>query len=439
MKLLAAVRGSFAGRLGAVSLVVGLLAMLSGCSSSASSSGPVTLTFWSWVPHLQKEVSMFEKSHPDINVKLVNAGQGADEYTKLRTALKAQSGAPDVVQIEFQYLPTFEQIGALADLSKYGADKLASDYVPWTWDQVTKGSAVYAIPQDSGPMGLLYRKDIFDRYHLSVPKTWSEFAHEAAKLHEANPDIFLTDFAANDAGWFNGLIWQAGARPFDVNGTSVRIDMDSASTLKVADYWGKLVEQHLVATDPDFTNAWYSGFNKDKYATWITAAWGPVFLAGFAGKTSGKWQAAPLPQWSPGESVSANWGGSTDAVTTQSEHPKEAAELAIWINHDEKSATMLNEKSSLFPTLQSVLGDPSFTTQKLSFYGGQQVNKVFIESSQNVDLGFQWSPFQDYVYSQMTDQLGGAINGKTSFSDSIHQLQSNLVSYAKQQGFKVSD
>src|SRR6266566_2660236 len=56
----------------------------------------VTLTFWSWVPHLQDEVSLFNKSHADIQVKLVNVGQGATEYQKLRTALKAGSGAPDV-------------------------------------------------------------------------------------------------------------------------------------------------------------------------------------------------------------------------------------------------------------------------------------------------------------------------------------------------------
>src|SRR5579884_4513851 len=90
-------------------LLIGLLAACGGSSGApASSSGPLTLTFWSWVPNLQQAVNLFEKSHPNIKVKLVNAGQGTPEYTKLRTALKAGSGAPDVVQIEFQYLPTFE-------------------------------------------------------------------------------------------------------------------------------------------------------------------------------------------------------------------------------------------------------------------------------------------------------------------------------------------
>jgi multiple sugar transport system substrate-binding protein len=423
-------------------LLVGLAAMVlvvAACSSggSANKSGKVTLTFWSWVPHLQSEVALFEKAHPNISVNLVNAGQGAAEYTKLRTALKAGSGAPDVVQIEFQYLPTFEQVHGLLDISKYGANSIKGDYVPWAWSQVSKGSAVYAIPQDSGPMGLLYRKDIFAKYHLTVPTTWAQFAQAAAKLHAANPNIYLTDLPTNDPGWMNGLLWQAGWRPFQVSGSTISVSIDQPAGVRVADYWGNLVGRHLVATDPDFASGWYSALGTGKYAAWVTAAWGPVFLSGVAGKTAGKWRAAPLPQWTPGATVSANWGGSTDAVTTQTAHPQQAAELAMWINHDLASARMLAAKSFLFPTLAGLLDNSAFADAKLSFYGGQQVNKIFIDSSRKVNLAFQWSPFQDYVYSQMGAYLGQAVNGKISFTGAMQRLQGSVVSYAKAQGFTV--
>jgi len=150
-------------------LLLMVLAACGGSTGSAPSSGPVTLTFWTWVPNIQQEIDLFEQSHPNIKIKLVNAGQGGPEYTKLRTALKAGSGAPDIVQIELQYLPTFELANGLVDLSQYGANDLKNDYVSWVWNQVSQGSKVYAIPQDSGPMGLLYRADIFQQYHLPVP------------------------------------------------------------------------------------------------------------------------------------------------------------------------------------------------------------------------------------------------------------------------------
>jgi multiple sugar transport system substrate-binding protein len=400
-------------------------------------SNAVTLTFWSWVPHLQDEVNLFNKAHPDIQVKLVNVGQGSTEYQKLRTALKAGSGAPDIVQIEFQYIPTFTTIKGLVDISQYGASTIAKDYVPWTWSQVSEASKVWAVPQDSGPMGLLYRSDILQQNGIAVPKTWAQYAAAAIKLHKANPKAYLTNFAANDGGWFTGLLWQAGSRPFAVDGTTVHIRIDDPAALKVVNYWEKLVRSGAVAPTPDFTNQWYTGLNNGTYASWVTAAWGPVFLQGLAAKTSGKWRAAPMPQWTAGANVSANWGGSTDAVTSQSGHPKEAAEFAIWLNHDPASAHMLASKQFLFPVLKGELNSGSFKNAPLPFYGGQKVNQVFGASSSKVDVRFKWSPFQDYVYSQLQEQLGLATQGKQSFAAALHKTQARVVSFAKEQGFTV--
>ena len=68
---------------------------------------PTELTFWTWVPDIQKEVALFQRKYPAIKVNVVNAGQGQPQYPKLRTALTAGSGAPDVAQLEFQNIPTF--------------------------------------------------------------------------------------------------------------------------------------------------------------------------------------------------------------------------------------------------------------------------------------------------------------------------------------------
>ena len=412
-----------------------LVFLATGCGSS--SEGPATITFWSWVPGIKDEVELFNETHDNITVKYVNAGQGADEYTKLRTALKAEKGVPDVVQIEFQYIPSFTQIDALADISQYGANDVKQDYVGWTWSQVSEGDKVYAIPQDSGPMALLYRKDIFDKYGLEVPKTWDEFASEAEKLHKADPGTYMTNFAANDGGWMTGLMWQAGARPFDVNGAKISINMDDPASMQVAEYWQGLIDDGYVSADPDFTNDWYAGLGNGKYATWISAAWGPVFLKGVAGESKGKWRAAPLPQWNAGENVSANWGGSTSAVTAASENPEAATEFAIWLNHNEKSVDMLTTESNLFPVLKSELTSPEFENASQPFYGGQNVNAVFIEASDQVDKGFEWSPFQDYVYAQMAEKVGAAAKGDTTFPVAMEKVQSSVTGYAKEQGFKV--
>jgi multiple sugar transport system substrate-binding protein len=400
---------------------------------------PASITFWSWVPGIQDEVKMFEHKYPNIKVNVVNAGQPADEYPKLRTALKAGTGAPDVVQLELHEVPSFVITKSLLDISPYGASALRGRFVPWAWNQVTQKAAVYGIPQDTGPMGMLYRKDIFDKYGIAVPKTWQEFAAAARKLHAADPKTYLTNISPSNGAAFNGLLWQAGSRPFTTSGGSgLSVNLADQAAQKVTSYWSPLIQQGLVSTDPDFADQWFRGLNTGKYATWLTAAWGPVFLQSSAKDTAGKWRVAPLPQWSPGENASGNWGGSADTVVRGTKHPAAAAALAEFLNTDTQSTTRLAVKQFLFPPTTSMLADPSFLKLPQPFYGGQQVNQLFADNSTTVGTDYTWSPIQDYVFSNFNDTVGAAMTGKQDLTAALRKWQTGVVGYAKQQGFSVS-
>ncbi|MFF3851067.1 ABC transporter substrate-binding protein [Streptomyces sp. NPDC002328] len=400
---------------------------------------PTELTFWTWVPNIDKEVALFEAKYPAIKVKVVNAGQGTPQYTKLRTALKAGSGAPDMVQVEYQAIPTFTITDSLLDLRPYGASALKEKFVDWTWQQVSgsKGE-VWAIPQDTGPLGMLYRKDIFDKHGIKVPTTWDEFAAAARKLHKADPDVYLTNLAANQVAAWHGLLWQAGAKPYVVSGKSdITIGVDDAVSRKLGAYWGGLAQEGVVSTDPDFTDGWYAGFNKGKYATWITAAWGPAFLSGSAKATSGKWRAAPLPQWDASKPSSGNWGGSTTAVIRSTKNPIAAAMFAQFLNSDPASAKMFATEQFFFPATKALLADSTFTGDAPAFYGGQKVNQVFADISSTVNSSFQWPPFLDQAATDWTETVGKSLADKTDTLRALGTWQTRLTTYAKNQGFTV--
>ena len=71
--------------------------------------------------------------------------------------------------MEYQYIPSFVLTESLLDLTPYGADDLADDYVGWAWNQVSPADEVWAIPQDVGPMGNLYREDILGAAGITEP------------------------------------------------------------------------------------------------------------------------------------------------------------------------------------------------------------------------------------------------------------------------------
>src|ERR1019366_2573019 len=200
-------------------LCVGISFQPASAASSVTASAiakamntPTTLTFWTWVPGLNKEIALFEKRYPKIKVNAINVGQGAPHYQKLRVGATSGKGLPDLAQIEYQYIPSYTQIGLLVDIAPYVSKNFKTKFEAWTIAQVSgsKGQ-IYAVPQDSGPMGMLYRKDIFDKYGIAVPKTWADFAAAATKLHDADPTVYLTNFAPNEGGTYTGFTWQAGS------------------------------------------------------------------------------------------------------------------------------------------------------------------------------------------------------------------------------------
>ena len=69
--------------------------------SAALAEEPVELTFWAWCPGSKEMSQKFMEKYPNIKVKYENVGQGAPHYVKLRDALKAGTGLPDVAQMEF--------------------------------------------------------------------------------------------------------------------------------------------------------------------------------------------------------------------------------------------------------------------------------------------------------------------------------------------------
>lgn len=439
--------------LGASAVAAALL--LTGCTASGGGGGgnqppasqdeidealstPTKLTFWTWVPDIQNEVDLFEEEYPEIDVEVVNVGQGAPHYQKIRTAIEAGEGAPDVVQMEYQYINSFALTESLLDLAPYGGDELEGDYVDWVWNQVSKDGAVYGIPQDVGPMGNLYREDILAKAGITeAPATWEEYATAAEAVKSATGS-YITNFAPNQAGQVIGLLWQAGEKPFSYDGEqTVGVNVNSDRAKEVMAYWQDLVQRDLVSIDPDFTDQWYQGLASGKYAGWLTAAWGPVFLQGTAGETSGLWRAAELPQYAEGESVSGNWGGSSDAVLASTENPIAAYELAKWINNDKASTLKFATEQFLFPPQNDVLEDPAFVDQEAEFYGGQKVNQLFSEISDTVDSDFDWLPYMDYAYSSFEDSIGKAIAEKGDLSAGLDDWQELLTTYATDQGFTV--
>jgi multiple sugar transport system substrate-binding protein len=407
--------------------------------SSCASSNAVKLTFWAWVPGMGRAVNEFNATHSGICVTQEDVGAGDPEYVAITNALKAGSGAPDVAEVEFDELPSFEVTQSVDNLAQYGADNYKSDFVPWAWQEVSQGSAVYAMPGDAGPMAFYYNSALLAKYHITPPTTWAQFATAAATLHKDDPSAYMTNFSAVDLQWIMALMAQDNAWPFSYSGgSSVTINWTGAAQMSFAAYWQNLLAAHEVNATTDVSATSFADMDKDIDASWLSSAWGPSYFLPDAKSTLGDWRAAALPQWTAGADVAANWGGSTYPVFKQSQHPQQAAEFAEWLNANAASwAITKTSPSLLFPTYVPLLNDPTFKDLGNPLSGSSDPNVAFTSAATNITAD-QWPPFMTEALNEASTVFAGVMNGKETLQAAFTAFQNVLVGYAKTQGFSVS-
>ncbi|PSL39319.1 carbohydrate ABC transporter substrate-binding protein (CUT1 family) [Labedella gwakjiensis] len=422
----------------AATVAVAALA-LTGCSATGGGDdGPVALDYWAWAPNIDKVVDIWNEQNPDIQVTVQKQDGGDPVITKLLTALKAGSGAPDLIQAEYQKIPTLVSSDALADISGDLDDSVEGTFAEGLWSSVTLGGdAVYAIPQDSGPMMFYYREDIFAELGLEVPTTWDEYAEVAAAVHDSDPSRYLGTFSANDAGWFTGLAQQAGASWWSIDGDAWGVDIDESPTQKVAEYWGGLVEEGVIDNKPMYTPEWNAGLNDGSQVGWLSAVWAPGVLSGNAADTAGLWRAAPMPQWDADAPATGAWGGSTTAVTTQTDQQAAAVEFATWLNTDPEAVAAMADTMGIYPAATEVASDalstsPDFFSNQDDFYD------VAAEAAASI-APFTYGPNVNVTFSAYNDEFAKAAEAKTTsaFLDALAAMQTITVDDLEKTGFTV--
>ncbi|MCU7724989.1 extracellular solute-binding protein [Actinoplanes sp. KI2] len=422
------------------------LMMTTACSgsddnaSSGSSAKPaekVELTYWTWAPNMDKVVEGWNTAHPDIHVTVNKQDGGDPAVTKLLTAIKAGSGAPDIMQAEYQKIPTLVSANAVADISKESGG-LKAKFPDSAWNAVTLGSeALYGVPQDSGPMMFYYRTDVFQKLGLQAPKTWDDYAAAARKIHAANAKQYLGTFSATDAGWFAGLSQQAGASWWGINGDTWSVAINDPNTQKVANYWGGLVQEGVIDNKPMYTPEWNAALNDGTQVGWVSSVWGPGVLEGSAKNTKGKWKAALMPQWDAASPANGNWGGSATSVTTQSKHKAEAAQFIAWLNTDPAGIQALVTQANVYPasvdSSAALTSPPAFLADQTDFYS------IAAESAK-ITKPFTYGPNVNVAYSSYNDAFGKAAQSKKAadFPAALVTMQKTTVDDMKNTGFKVA-
>ncbi|MGW7195386.1 ABC transporter substrate-binding protein [Streptomyces chryseus] len=423
------------------------LAVLTACGSSGtedkksaapgSDGKPVSITFWGWAKGSKEVVDAFNASQKNIRVKYEEIPSGnAGGYAKISNAVKA-GNAPDLVSIEYPMLPEFVSQGSVQDISGHLTDDVRKKFLPQAVELTTLGGKNWAVPFDASPQAFYYRKDLFKKYGVEVPRTWDEFREAAEKVKKADKKARIGTFFPDDPSTFQAMAWQAGARWFKAEGDTWKVDTTDPATTKVSAYWQGLLDDGLVHNNASFSPEWTNSLKSGGTIGYLGASWGAGVLTGTLPEQSGKWAVAPMPSWD-GKPASGMLGGSTFAVTKGSGKTEAAVEFATWMTttEDGVEARIASGTSSAFPAAAE-LRPAAKAAFDAGYFGGQDIYQVFEDAGASITPGWAWGPSTGTTNTVMKDQFGKVSDGGATIADAVKAGHGATVSELKKRGLKV--
>ncbi|MGI8348876.1 sugar ABC transporter substrate-binding protein [Niallia circulans] len=367
--------------------------VLGACSNSSSTStedltipdnpedikGDVTV--WAWAleaNYLEKDVlPAFNKKYPNVNVKVEHIG--VDQvYQKVSAGLSSGgSGLPDVVQVENNRIHSFTDDfpDAFTNLSSLGFDKHENEFSKSKIDGLKdKDGNIIAAPRDLGPVGVIYRTDIFEEAGVdpATIKTWDDYIKAGKKVVEHTGKAFL---GTDGDGLLRIMLQQQGSYYFTEDD---KLDLTSDAAKKAIDILQKMKDAELII----YTNNWdgqVAAMKNGEVATQPGAVWWSGTMIEQMPELSGKWGMFQLPAFEEGGGRASNDGGSALAIPSKSDNKVAAYVFAEFASTDVESQIKALTNRGLFPALLAAYEEPVFSEEQ-EYFNNQTFFKDFADT-----------------------------------------------------------
>jgi multiple sugar transport system substrate-binding protein len=390
------------------------------------------ITLWAAWP-LDSWVGQFNSIYPNVEVEMVVM----DEVeSKLKTALAAGSGAPDIAFLDGGLMGNYNTIEGFVDLYQppYNGGQYAEYFPESTWNKFISldGKELISIPTDIAPAVTLYRTDVMEE---------NGFPSDPAELgaYIKDPDNFINmakTLKAQDKyliqwdseplgiytfgiGFFNRqLEWQRNTQQF-VEGLDLAKRFKQEKLASNIDFWSD-----------EGTQAITSG----KLAMVYLGNWGSEELSYKTPDTAGKWHATNLPFGAYGA-----WGGASLGITTQSENKELSWEFIRQILLNNVYANKENIASGGTPAFLPAYELADELEQPNEFLGGQKPLGMYEELITKIPQAISTpldAKAQEIWNKGIQEALEKNIDSKTALQniqDEIEKVMQNDIAKLKEE------
>jgi trehalose/maltose transport system substrate-binding protein len=291
----------------------------------------------------------------------VTPNSTTDQLAMYRLQSGARSSEVDVLMVDVVWLGMVKD--HLLDLTPYARGAQQAHFPAIIANNTVNGKLL-AMPWFTDAGLLFYRRDLLDKYREKVPVTWNELTAVAQRIQAAEraagrPDMvgFVFQGKAYEGLTCNAFEWIASSGGGTIVEADGRISVDNpqaARALDLAGSWpGGIAPKNVVSFGEEEARGVFQSGNAVFMRNW-SYIWNLSQRAD--SKIKGKVGVAPLPKGDGGTSVST-LGGWQLAVSKYSQHPREAAELVMYLTGAPVQKQRAVSVGSL-PTIPALYRDP---------------------------------------------------------------------------------
>jgi ABC-type glycerol-3-phosphate transport system substrate-binding protein len=424
-------RRFLSGSAAAAAGVLGSARGLTAAPRAAAQSG--TLTVWGWdgtYEGIQSQVQAFNQKYPDVMVNIQTFDHDT-VHTNLLNAIVAGAGAPDLCAIDVLYLTQY--VDGLVDLSQYRAEY--EDYfVPPILDLGSYQGKLYGLATDSEPIGILYRKDIWDQYGVVEEEieTWADLAEAGNKVNQdSNGAVSLYGMFGNDHFLYEVLAIEQGFPGYYFDETDTKVIVDDPKIIAAVEVIKQLWDSKGALHNPGGADIYEDEMivllKGGKVATQMVGpAWYPFYLTQQMPELAGKWRLMRAPAIEPG-GPRVGYAYPTIFVMPQQSQMQELAWEFEIMGTTGAGARALFDLTHILPADAGLLEE--LLPQPDEYFGGQKTFELWNEiahDAPNIFFGTGFTEAQAILGNHLQQILSGEKSPEDGMREAAEEMRGKL-------------
>ncbi len=335
----------------------------------ANPSGVVTVWGWDETEILKDHLATI---YPNLTINYVTIAQ-SDLPQKIQTTLASGAQMPDIIQLEATTRGKMYSLNCWENLSAapYNVDKniFTIDQIPVSVDA---NGNLLGLPMGAVPSAMAYKRSLAKEYFgtddpdalYQMFTTWNDYVEKGKEVNEKSNGTVKMFAGLSDL--YSVLIGQT-IIPFTV-GDKLNVE---ASLTPIFEQLIAIKQADVVDTLEQDSPALMASYADSTHIFYPCAQWSPRWILKPNDSRDGEWGLMELA----GGAV--NWGGGVYSIPTTALNKEGAFAVIKWLTMNPDSAVPRRDELQVFTAIKSVYADPNFYSRKDSFFGGEDIDKLF--------------------------------------------------------------